>query len=229
ANVSLRLVPEIESATHHGLQTALLTSKFGMMPDEALDCFRQYKDSPHLNLAGIHLHIGSQNPHPAAYAEAFEVLFQNLHLINEETGINLSHINLGGGFPVDYLSDDAAAREFSDERREMFEADFDPAAAIGYAWAAVKRSAENANALGLLDNVTLLLEPGRSIIGDAGVLLTTVRNIKQRPIARSGDPNHRPLSTDNWLLTDAGFNLLLSMATYHWYYHLISASHAGAQ
>ena len=79
ANVSLRLVPEIESATHHGLQTALLTSKFGMMPEEALDCFRQYKDSPHLNLAGIHLHIGSQNPAASAYAEALEVLFVNLH------------------------------------------------------------------------------------------------------------------------------------------------------
>src|SRR5437762_1468282 len=78
ANVSLRLVPEIESATHHGLQTALLTSKFGMMPDEALASFRKYKDSPHLNLAGIHLHIGSQNPSSAAYAEAFQVLFHNL-------------------------------------------------------------------------------------------------------------------------------------------------------
>src|SRR5215217_3859372 len=62
ANVSLRLVPEIESNTHSGLQTALLTSKFGMMPDEALAAFREYKASPHLNLAGIHLHIGSQNP-----------------------------------------------------------------------------------------------------------------------------------------------------------------------
>ena len=104
ANVSLRLVPEIESATHHGLQTALLTSKFGMMPDEALKSFRQYKDSPHVNLAGIHLHIGSQNPSPGAYAEAIEVLFLNLHEIYEETGIALGHINLGGGFPVNYLS-----------------------------------------------------------------------------------------------------------------------------
>src|SRR6478672_7608996 len=52
ASVSLRLVPEIESATHHGLQTALLTSKFGMMPDEALKSFRQFKDSPQLDLAG---------------------------------------------------------------------------------------------------------------------------------------------------------------------------------
>src|ERR1043165_3478965 len=60
ANVSLRLVPEIESDTHSGLQTALLTSKFGMMPNEAFDAFARFKDSPSLDLRGIHLHIGSQ-------------------------------------------------------------------------------------------------------------------------------------------------------------------------
>ena len=255
ANVSLRLVPEIESATHHGLQTALLTSKFGMMPDEALDCFRQYRDSPHLNLAGVHLHIGSQNPDPAAYTEAFDVLFRNLHEIFEETGIKLSHINLGGGFPVDYVSGDETAEQFSGERREMFEADFEPSAAIAAAWAVVKRSADNANASELLAEITLLLEPGRSIIADAGVLLTSIRNVKQRPVMQSSPPYEggapaaasasgvdvggvSPLRRrggslespiDNWLLTDAGTNLLLSTAIYQWYYHLISASRAGAE
>src|SRR5215213_1555225 len=87
ANVSLRLVPEIETGTHSGLQTALLTSKFGMMPDEALAAFREYKASPHLNLAGIHLHIGSQNPSAAGYAEALQILFHNLLEIYNETGI----------------------------------------------------------------------------------------------------------------------------------------------
>ena len=225
ANVSLRLVPEIESATHHGLQTALLTSKFGMMPEEALDCFRQYKDSPHLNLAGIHLHIGSQNPAASAYAEALEVLFVNLHEIYNETGIKLSHMNLGGGFPVNYLEGEETEERFSDERREMLSADFEPADAIANAWQTIRRAAENANAMHLLDGITLLLEPGRSIIADAGILLTSVRNIKERPIplpTANGQP-----STDCWLLTDAGFNLTLSMVTYNWYYHLISASRAG--
>ncbi len=78
ANVSLRLVPEIETGTHSGLQTALLTSKFGMMPDEAFDAFRKYKDSPNLNLSGIHLHIGSQNPEAHAYADAFRMLFDSM-------------------------------------------------------------------------------------------------------------------------------------------------------
>ena len=227
ANVSLRLVPEIESATHHGLQTALLTSKFGMMPDEALDCFRQYKDSPHLNLAGIHLHIGSQNPGAGAYAEALEVLFSNLHKIHNETGVKLSHVNLGGGFPVNYLEGERTAENFSAEQLEMLSADFEPADAISNAWETIKRAASNANADHLLHDLTLLLEPGRSIIADTGVLLTSVRNMKVRPTGFSHGTDHGPQTTDHWLLTDSGFNLTLSMVTYNWYYHLISAARAG--
>ena len=70
-----------------------------------------------------------------------------------------------------------------------------------------------ADAEHLLDQVTILLEPGRSIIADAGLVLTTVRNIKSRP--ETGDV---------WLLTDAGYNIMLSMNNYKWYYHSISAS-----
>ena len=80
ANVSLRLVPEIETDTHSGLQTALLTSKFGMMPTEAFAAFRKFKSSQHLDLRGIHLHIGSQNHDGSVYTEAFKMLFENLPL-----------------------------------------------------------------------------------------------------------------------------------------------------
>jgi diaminopimelate decarboxylase len=263
ANVSLRLVPEIESETLHGLQTALLTSKFGMMPDEALAAFRRWHDSEFLNLCGIHLHIGSQNPSPETYIEAFQSLFENLLQIFNETGHRLSHLNLGGGFPVNYLRDDAQADSMPEAQQEMFAASFEPAGAIGNAWRAVKESAEKANATHLLENITLLLEPGRSVIADTGICLTTVRNHKERPLSASPanslsappaaaggltqpsqdhsadgardagpgtnlftTPDPRP-ATDHWLLTDAGFNILLSMETYKWYYHLISASRAG--
>ena len=221
ANVSLRLVPEIETATHSGLQTALLTSKFGMMPGEALDAFREFKDSEFLDLAGVHLHIGSQNPDAAGYAEALEILFHNLLVIFNETGIRLSHLNLGGGFPVNYLRDHSLEAAFPLEQREMFSADFEPADAIANAWNVVKSAAAASNAEHLLNGLTLLLEPGRSIIADAGICLTSVRNLKTRPIAKSKTED------DRWLLTDAGFNVLLSMETYKWYYHLISADRAG--
>ncbi|HMM80080.1 MAG TPA: diaminopimelate decarboxylase [Pyrinomonadaceae bacterium] len=218
ANVSLRLVPEIRSDTHSGLQTALLTSKFGMMPEEAYDAVRKYAASPHVEVCGVHLHIGSQNPEPKVYAEAFEALFSSLLRIFNETGQKLGHINLGGGFPVRYLKDDVV--ELDEKQRAMLAADFEPTDAIEPAWLAVQSAAREAGAEELLNGITLLLEPGRSIIADAGICLTTVRNTKARPTADGG--------TDHWLLTDAGFNILLSMETYKWYYHLISAERADA-
>ncbi len=220
ANVSLRLVPDIETNTHSGLKTALLTSKFGMMPEEALEAFRKYKDSPELNLAGVHLHIGSQNPDISPYTEAFDLLFSNLLQVYKETGVKLSHINLGGGFPVNYLRDDSLGSEIPAAQHKMFAAHYEPAEAIREAWNSVKNMAAAANAEHLLEDFTLLLEPGRSVIADTSICLTTVRNKKQRPV-----PGAQP-STDIWLLTDAGFNLLLSMETYKWYYHLISAERA---
>ncbi len=252
ANVSLRLVPEIETNTHSGLQTALLTSKFGMMPDEALQAFHQYKDSKSLDLCGIHLHIGSQNPESAPYTEALATLFDNLLQIHRETGIKLSHLNLGGGFPVNYLRDQSQANDFAEAEKTMFTADFAPADALREAWQAVKNSAAQADASELLDNLTLLLEPGRSVIADAGICLTTVRAQKERKMENGkwkmeneesseedsepettgseSDSNasfstfHFPFSIDSWLLTDAGFNILLSMETYKWYYQIVHAS-----
>lgn len=246
ANVSLRLVPEIESETLHGLQTALLTSKFGMMPDEALDAFRRWQSGDEfLNLCGIHLHIGSQNPKSEPYGAALKTLFENLRQIHA-TGHTLSHLNLGGGFPVDYLRDRSHESQFSAEQRELFSATLEPVEVLRDAWNAVKTVAASQNAAHLLENIELLLEPGRSIISDAGICLTTVRNKKERPFEKREpadrtpagdereDSENLPLESENfpaaadvWLLTDAGFNILLSMETYKWYYHLISAARAG--
>ena len=242
ANVSLRLVPEIESETLHGLQTALLTYKFGMMPDEALAAFRRWHDSDFLNLCGIHLHIGSQNPSSKPYVEAFQTLFENLQKIYEETNLKLSHLNLGGGFPVNYLRDDSNIETLPQAQKDLFAADVEPRDVLREAWQGVKQSAEKADASHLLENITLLLEPGRSVIADAGICLTRVCNRKERPVNNekwimdngkyenqnsSFSTIHFPFSTDTWLLTDAGFNILLSMETYKWYYHLISANRAG--
>jgi D-ornithine/D-lysine decarboxylase len=237
ANVSLRLVPEIETNTHSGLQTALLTSKFGMMPAEALQAFHDFKDSEFLDLCGVHLHIGSQNPAADPYSEALKTLFENLEKIYLETGRKLSHLNLGGGFPVNYLRDNSHEIDFPQAQREMFGADYEPSDAIRNAWRFVKEAAKASNAENLLENLTLLIEPGRSVIADAGICLTTVRNRKERPVQEPAvdgqwpdkSADHRSLPTDHWLLTDAGFNILLSMETYKWYYHLIHATRAAEE
>lgn len=222
ANVSLRLVPEIESDTHSGLQTALVTSKFGMMPDEAFAAFREHKHSQHLNLCGIHLHVGSQNPDPIVYTQALELLFAAIKRIYKETGEPLEHINIGGGFPVNYLSNEGSSAEFPFEQRQMFAANFEPTDAIHAAWQAIREDAASDGSIEIFKDLTLLLEPGRSIIADTAICLTTVRNRKTRPRDRSDSHDF-----DSWLLTDAGFNILLSMETYKWYYHLISAERSG--
>lgn len=224
ANVSLRLVPEIESGTHSGLQTALLTSKFGMMPNEAFSAFRAHKHSTYLNICGIHLHVGSQNPDPIVYTQALELLYQGVKQIFAETGKALEHINIGGGFPVNYLNNEGKTAEFPLEQRQMFSADFEPDEALHAAWQAIREDAATDGSIEIIKDLTLLLEPGRSIIADTGICLTTVRNHKSRPRSRSATIDQQDATdTEQWLLTDAGFNILLSMETYKWYYHLLSA------
>ena len=218
ARMTLRLVPEIGTRSHLGLQTALLTSKFGISSSEVLAAFRRGLQNPDLvRVCGIHIHVGSQTPDVEPFAEAFKSMWEHLVTIHNETGHTLEHINLGGGIPVNYLRDRTQADDLPQHERDMLGAELEPAAVLTEALRVARESARAANAEHLLDQVTILLEPGRSVIADAGLVLTTVRNIKTRP--ETGDV---------WLLTDAGYNIMLSMNNYKWYYHLISASRADA-
>ena len=216
ANIALRLTPEIGTRSHLGLQTALLTSKFGISYSDVLDAFRRALQNPDLlYTSGIHIHVGSQTPDVEPFAAAFKTMWEHLVTLHRETGHTLEHINLGGGIPVNYLRDRLMADQLPEHERDMLGADLEPADVLSAALKVARESAREADAEHLLDRVTILLEPGRSIIADAGLVLTTVRNIKRRPETK-----------DVWLLTDAGYNLLLSMNNYKWYYHLISASRA---
>ena len=218
ARITLRLVPEIGTRSHLGLQTALLTSKFGISSSEVLAAFRRGLQRPDLiHVCGIHIHVGSQTPDVEPFAEAFKSMWEHLVTIHRETGHTLEHINLGGGIPVNYLRDRSQADQLPEHERDMLGADLEPTAVLTEALRVARESARAADAEHLLDQVTILLEPGRSVIADAGLVLTTVRNIKRRPE-----------TNDIWLLTDAGYNIMLSMNNYKWYYHLISASRAGA-
>ena len=213
ARVTLRLVPEIGTRSHLGLQTALLTSKFGISSSEVLSAFRRGLQNPDLvHVCGIHIHVGSQTPDVEPFAEAFKSMWEHLVTIHRETGHTLEHINLGGGIPVNYLRDRSQADQLPEHERDMLGAELEPTAVLTEALRVARESARAADAEHLLEQVTILLEPGRSVIADAGLVLTTVRNIKRRP--ETGDV---------WLLTDAGYNIMLSMNNYKWYYHLISA------
>ncbi|HEX9422034.1 MAG TPA: diaminopimelate decarboxylase [Pyrinomonadaceae bacterium] len=216
ARIALRLVPEIGTRSHLGLQTALLTSKFGISSSEVLQAFRRGLQNPDLiHVCGIHIHVGSQTPDVEPFAEAFRSMWEHLVAIHRETGHTLEHINLGGGIPVNYLRDRSQADQLPEHERDMLGADLEPAIVLSEALRVARASARAAQAEHLLDKTTILLEPGRSIIADAGLVLTTVLNMKQRP--ETGDV---------WLLTDAGYNIMLSMNNYKWYYHTISATRA---
>jgi diaminopimelate decarboxylase len=217
ARIALRLVPEIGTRSHLGLQTALLTSKFGISSSEVLEAFRRSLKNPELiHVCGIHIHVGSQTPDVEPFAEAFKSMWEHLVAIHRETGHTLEHINLGGGIPVNYLRDRSQADQLPEHERDMLGADLEPAIVLAEALRVARESARAAEAEHLLDKTTILLEPGRSVIADAGLVLSTVLNMKQRP--ETGDV---------WLLTDAGYNIMLSMNNYKWYYHTISATRAG--
>src|SRR5882762_3195430 len=217
ARIALRLVPEIGTRSHLGLQTALLTSKFGISSSEVLDAFRRGLKNPDLiHICGIHIHVGSQTPDVEPFAEAFRSMWEHLVTIHRETGHRLEHINLGGGIPVNYLRDRSQADQLPEHERDMLGADLEPAVVLAEALRVARESARAAGAEHLLEQTTILLEPGRSVIADAGLVLSKVLNMKRRP--ETGDV---------WLLTDAGYNIMLSMNNYKWYYHLISASRAG--
>ena len=217
ANVTVRLVAGVGTRSHAGLQTALYTSKFGVSPSQAREMMRRALARPELiNLVGLHIHVGSQTPDPEPYVQAFAAMWEHLWWLHRETGHRLSHINIGGGIPVNYLRDRAQAEEINVDERVMLGASLTAAEMMKWTIDAVRSSAREAGAAALLDELEIVMEPGRAVIADAVTLLTTVRNAK-----------HRPETGEDWILTDAGYNLMLSMVMYHWYYHAVDASRAG--
>jgi D-ornithine/D-lysine decarboxylase len=214
ANVTIRIVPEISTRSHKALQTGLLSSKFGLSPAEVGTAFsRALEYGGAINLVGAHIHVGSQTPDALPYALAFGEMWKIFVELHKEHHHRLSHINIGGGLPIDYLPEPEMAEMIGDGERAMLSARLNATEVLRAALTEAVRHDE----AGLLEDLTIVMEPGRKIIGDTGLVLTRVCNIKERPE-----------TSDTWLLTDAGYSLMLSMGMYKWYYHLISASRAAA-
>jgi diaminopimelate decarboxylase len=217
ANVTVRLVAGVGTRSHAGLQTALYTSKFGVSPAQAREMMLRALRKPDLiNLVGVHIHVGSQTPDPEPYVAAFSAMWEHLLWLHQETGHRLQHINIGGGIPVNYLRDASQAAEISENERAMLGANLSSAEMMAATIEVVRASAREAGAEYLLDELEIVMEPGRAVIADAVTILTKIRNVK-----------HRPETGEDWVLTDAGYNLMLSSVMYHWYYHAVNASRAG--
>ncbi len=216
AHIALRLVPEIGTRSHIGLQTALLTSKFGMSPEQVQQGIKlALGEREAVALDGLHIHVGSQTPDWGPFVDAFVSMWKCAVSLYLEKGVTFRHINLGGGVPVRYLHD-PQSRSLADKERAMLQAELDPAETLRRAVGATKGLASAQVNSALLENLELVLEPGRSVVADTAVLLTRIQNVK-----------HRPETDEVWLLLDTGAELLPSMINYKWYYHMIAAERTG--
>lgn len=176
ARIAIRVNPNVDPDTHPYIATGMTQSKFGVPPDQALALYRRAASAKALTVVGIACHIGSQISRVAPFREALTALLALVDDV-EAQGIRLQHIDLGGGFGVRYRNEqplDVNALATA-LRREM--------AGRG---------------------LKLLLEPGRYLVAEAGVLLTRIEYLKPAPT-----PAHR-----SHAIVDAAMNDLLRPALY---------------
>jgi diaminopimelate decarboxylase len=161
ARVSLRVNPNVDPKTHPYIATGLKASKFGVAFSDALATYRAAAQLPHLDVAGIDCHIGSQLLDDAPLLEALDKLIELIDALGAE-GIHLHHLDLGGGIGVDYGDEeDGAPVAVADYLGRVF--------ARVDAWRAERHGGKP---------IKVIFEPGRSIVGNTGVLLTKVEFIK---------------------------------------------------
>lgn len=165
-DILLRITPGIECHTHEYIQTGHLDSKFGFdltQLDEAIDLImEEYKN---LNLKGLHAHIGSQIFELQVYFDEVGVIYKEVKRIKDKYGIELTEINLGGGLGIKYTENDAPPSTY------------DIAEVI---ISSIEKHVKELN----LHEPKIYIEPGRSIVGTAGVTLYTVGSSKQVPKGR---------------------------------------------
>lgn len=150
APISLRVNPDVDAGTHPYISTGLKENKFGIAAEEALQTYRRAADMGGLNLVGIDCHIGSQLTSTAPFLDAIDKLLDMVDTLKDE-GITLSHFDMGGGLGVTY------EREQPPHPSELL--------------TAVKPKFAGRD-------LTLLVEPGRSIAANAGIFLTRVEYLK---------------------------------------------------
>ncbi len=176
ARVSLRINPDVDAKTHPYISTGLRGNKFGIAHTEALAAFRRAAELPGIEVAGIDCHIGSQITESSPYVEALDRLLDLVETLEAE-GIAIPHLDLGGGLGIAYDT------ETPPDAGEL-----------------IRRLLERIDARGH-GGRKLLFEPGRSLVGNAGVLVSEVLYVK-------------PGETKNFCIVDAAMNDLARPAMY---------------
>jgi diaminopimelate decarboxylase len=166
--IQIRIKPGIDPDTLDFVRTGQIDSKFGFALEtgEAMDAVRWVMNSEGLELMGVHCHIGSQIFDINPFAHAAEVMVGFMAAVRKETGLALTELNLGGGFGIRYVES------------------HNPAAYQSY-MEAVSRSVKAACAQHELPLPFITLEPGRSIVGAAGITLYTAGAVKKIPGVRT--------------------------------------------
>lgn len=167
-DIYLRLTPGIEAHTHDYIRTGQIDSKFGFAPvgDTIMNAVKVALEQENLSLKGLHCHIGSQIFDITPFEDAAEVMLGYIDQIRQETGHLITELDLGGGFGIHYTNED--------EPRETKE----------YCEAILNKVDEVCEKLSLQRPI-LTIEPGRSIVGNAGTTLYTVGAIKEIPTVRT--------------------------------------------
>jgi diaminopimelate decarboxylase len=173
APVSLRVNPDVDAKTHPYISTGLKDNKFGIAIDDAFDVYQGIADSKHLKIVGVDCHIGSQLTEVAPFVDALDRVLSLVDKL-EDRGIKLHHLDLGGGLGICY----------QDEKPPLPE---EQMAAV------LKRLAGR--------EFEILIEPGRAIVGNAGILLTEVLYLKHN-------------ADKNFAVVDAAMNDLMRPALY---------------
>ena len=183
ARISIRINPDVDAKTHPYISTGLKENKFGVNAQQALELYRYAQGASHLQPVGVDCHIGSQLTEVAPFVESVQHL-RDLVLELRKSGINIEHIDIGGGLGIQY-SDEAIPSP--SELISAVRAELDP-----------------------LD-AELMIEPGRSIVGNAGALLTKVL------VEKAGD-------TKYFAVVDAAMNDLLRPALYSAWQNIVEVS-----
>ncbi|BFK82440.1 diaminopimelate decarboxylase [Clostridium baratii] len=166
-NIYLRITPGIEAHTHEYIKTGQIDSKFGFAPvgDNIINAINRAIKLENVNLRGLHCHIGSQIFEIEPYEEAAEVMIKLMKRIEDKTGYLIEELDLGGGFGIYYSKDDSPK-----ETKEYCEA--------------ILNKVDNVCKEVDLKRPILVIEPGRSIVGNTGLTLYTIGSIKNIPSIR---------------------------------------------
>lgn len=168
AGIMFRIKPGIDAHTHSFIRTGQIDSKFGFALEtgEAMEAIKLAVSMPNIKLRGLHCHIGSQIFDIDPFELAATVMLDLFKAVKDETGLELEELNLGGGFGIKYLDSDKP-KPYGDYMNNV-----------------AKVVKEHSEKLGL-KTPFILIEPGRSIVGAAGITLYTVGAVKEIPNIRT--------------------------------------------